>query len=721
MPYTVNFTDSNNKTPITVYDNTSSQDTSLTFPGRNVSGYGQIIGENFLHLLENFASETAPVNPIEGQIWYDTANGVLQLWDNTNWKAASNIQKAPTEPSVEQSKVGELWVDTTNQQLRIYTGTRWILVGPDESTIDGLRYGPAVETVADSDNNDKRILVFYIADIPVAIISKDTFTPKIGISGFALVKAGINVATPATETEKIEFASIFLGGALPKLIGTAESADNLIVNNITVPAGKFLRSDQINTTEYGINVRNNSGVVIGVDGNLNISTSATAAKIYNSASGSSIDLQTNRDGIPSTVFRVIEDKVGINVASPNNALDVDGDIGVTGKIQITGDEETSSLSSGSFITKGGAAITKSLIVGSGLLVEGTTKTKNIVPASTETYDLGTTALRWNTVRAKTITADTIVGTIDGNITGNANTATNLKNITTFSMAGDVASPPMTFDGQVGSYTKVFNTSLTANIITSKDEPFPNKSEKTDYILVYRGSAAAGASSGLLKQSRDVFVGDLGIPIGTILPYAGETAPTGFLFCDGSEVEKTRFPELYDIIGTGYNGTAPLNGVNTYRLPDLRGRFPLGKHNMDNGQTVPNATGGFVDAGGGEPSPARVEGVEASTLAATSGQSSVSLTLGNLPDHSHTMRTANQQYAAVAVTNSRDTSATSTGVTASAPGLGPTSPGDAQYLSNSGGVKTPSTGFSLGSPVGIMNPFQTLNYIIRSGPPKFTVT
>ena len=54
MPYIVNFTDSENKTPITVFDNTSSQDTSLTFPGRNVTGYGQIIAENFLNLLENF-------------------------------------------------------------------------------------------------------------------------------------------------------------------------------------------------------------------------------------------------------------------------------------------------------------------------------------------------------------------------------------------------------------------------------------------------------------------------------------------------------------------------------------------------------------------------------------------------------------------------------------------------------------------------------------------
>ena len=107
MPYIVNFTDKENKTPITVFDNTSSTDTSLTFPGRNVTGYGQIIAENFLALLENFSSADEPINPIEGQLWYNSTDGVLLIWDNTSWKAASGIQKGVSEPSVAVSKVGE--------------------------------------------------------------------------------------------------------------------------------------------------------------------------------------------------------------------------------------------------------------------------------------------------------------------------------------------------------------------------------------------------------------------------------------------------------------------------------------------------------------------------------------------------------------------------------------------------------------------------------------
>ena len=703
MPYSVNFTDKENKTPITVFDNTSSTDTSLKFPGRNVTGYGQIIAENFLALLENFASADEPINPIEGQLWYNSTDGVLQIWDNTAWKAASGIQKGVSEPSVQTSKVGELWVDTTNQQLRIFTGTRWILVGPTESSVDGLRYGPVVEKIADSDNIDRFVLTFYIADIPVIIFSKDSFTPKTIISGFNIIRSGINISDPSTAPE----IAAFVGGFEPIMFGTATRANALNVGGIEVDSGKFLRSDTINTTDFAFNIRNNNGITVGIDGTFNIGTSATAAKIYNSAAGSSIDIQTSRDGIPSTILKVVDNRVGINQATPSQALDIDGSLTLTGSVIVTNNTASTNFNNGSLRTAGGAAITKNLIVGDGVDITGTTQLNNLQPKTTDLYDLGTGLKRWKTVRAKTVIADTIEGVLSGNISGNANTATSLTNVTSFQLTGDVSSPPVQFDGQVGSYTKIFNTTLTANIIVDKNQPFPNISKSTDFVLVYRASDAALASSGLLKQTRDTFVGDLGIPIGGIIPYAGATAPYGFLFCDGSEIERPKFSVLFDIIGSTYNGATPLVGVNTFRLPDLRGRFPLGRDNMDNAGTVPISTGGFVDSGGG--TAGRVSDIQATTTGGSAGSSSTTLTLANLPEHSHTLSSGAQDYSAIAVTTTIDPAATT--------GLGPTAPGQAQYLKDSGGIKKPAL-TTLSTPVGIMNPFLTINYIIRSGPPLF---
>ena len=690
MPYIVNFTDKDNKLPITVYDNTSSTDTSLTFPGRNVTGYGQTIAENFLALLENFAKETQPVNPVEGQLWYNTTDGVLQIWDSTTWKAASNIQKGGVEPQTEQSKVGELWVDTTNQQLYVYSGTRWILVGPNFST--GLRSGPLVESITDSDNVSRVVLIFYIEDIPVIIFSKDSFTPKISIAGFITIKSGLNI------TEN----NVGLGGFDTKIYGLTTAAEALVISNVEIPAGKFLRSDVINTTEFGINVRNNQGITLGVDGTFSLSTSDVSSKIYNSTAGSSIDLQINRDGIPATILRVIENTVGINVLSPDEALHVDGNIKTNGSLILTGTTPSSNFNNGTFRTAGGVAITKNLLVGDGIKVNGISEFDNIQPAANDFYDSGTSLKRWNTVRTKTLIAETIEGVLTGNIVGNASTATNLKFSTTFKMEGDVTAPNIQFDGQLGGNTKTFTTTLTSGLISSKDEPFPNISIKEDNILVYRPSL------GLIRETRDAFVADLAVPIGAILPYAGAEAPYGYILCDGSEIERTKYSDLFDVVGTTFNGTTPLNGVNTFKVPDLRGRFPLGKDNMDNAFTVPNNTGGYIDAGGGNVD--RVSGTAPDNLGDSSGQSSNSLTIANLPDHEHNMKgSTGQQYFATRVDSAIPSD------TGSFSEKGPTTVGQSQYIPSSGGVKTAGT---LGQEFSVMNPFLTLNYIIHSGPPAF---
>jgi hypothetical protein len=693
MPYIVNFTDKENKTPITVYDNTSNTDTSLTFPGRNVTGYGQVVAENFLALLENFAGPNEPLSPQEGQLWFNTTTRTLQIFDGVSWKAASDIQKSVVAPSIEQSKVGELWVDTVNQQLYVFSGTDWILVGPNFST--GLLSGPLVERIIDTDNNTKVVLTFYVEDKPVVIISKDSFTPKNSISGFITVKSGVNISSAS---------DLGLGGFSPKLYGTATSADGLNVNNVVIDSGKFLRSDIINTTEYGLNIRNNSGLNIGVDSTFNLSNSPTAAKIYNSSAGSSIDLQLNSDGIPNTILRVIDNKIGINNLAPDEALDIVGNTKLSGNLIVNSSVVATNLNNGSIRTAGGIAVTKNVLVGTTLEVQGTTTTKNIDPATTDTYEFGSVNKRWKTIRAQTIIAETVEGVLGGDISGNAVTATSLQNTTAFSMTGDVTSTaPVTFNGSTGGYTKIFNTALSSSIISNKAEPSPNRSKIDDFVLVFRSS-----TSGLLKQSRDTFVGDLGIPIGTILPYAGSNAPYGFLLCDGSEVERGKFTDLYDIIGTIYNGASPLVGINTFRIPDLRGRFPLGRDNMDNGITVPNSTGGYVEGGGGVVG--RVSGTEPQNIGQSSGSSTQTLAVRNLPDHEHDMvGSGGSQYAAVKLDTALPTDF---GAFLDA---GPTASGRFNYLPNSGGVKTTNPlneGFSL------MNPFLTLNYIIRSGPPAF---
>jgi microcystin-dependent protein len=707
MPYNVNYTDNQNKTPITVFDNTSNTDTSLIFPGRNVTGYGQTIAENFLRLLENFASANAPINPTEGQIWFnnDPQIGQLLIWDGSDWKAASGVQKSPVQPGVDQSKVGELWVDTVNQQLYVFSGTDWILVGPNFST--GLRSGLIVEQIEDSSDIIRVVLTIYVEDRPIIIISKDSFTPKKIIPQFPLIRAGITVADPNpnifSETE------IYQGGFLPKIFGTSTSSDGLEINGTTIPASRFLRTDVVNTVEQAFNVRSDSGIFLGIDGTFNISNSTASAKFYNSSAGSAIDFQLNDSGIPSTILRIIDGKVGINNVSPTERLEIDGNTKINGQLVITDTTATTNLGNGSVRIAGGVAISKNLLVSDIVRFEGELFATDITPQITDTFQLGTSNRRWNVIHTKALFADTISGVLSGSISGNAGTATSLQQQTTFALTGDITAPSFQFNGITGGLTKTFNTAISAGFITSKPRieeltpPNRNYSEPSDIVLTFRSSL-----SGLYQISRDTFVGDLGLPIGAILPYAGPNAPPGFLLCDGSEVLRDKYPDLFNVIGATYNGGAPLLGVSgsTFRLPDLRGRFALGRDNMDNGEQILSSIGQPIDGGGGNAD--RVSGVDADTVGGSGGNNQYTLATSNLPNHQHPLiGSAGTQFFATRV---------ATGIppdSGAIVGPGGTTPGQSQQLPRTGGVEGLTN-----QPYPVMNPFLTINYIIRSGRPAF---
>lgn len=108
--------------------------------------------------------------------------------------------------------------------------------------------------------------------------------------------------------------------------------------------------------------------------------------------------------------------------------------------------------------------------------------------------------------------------------------------------------------------------------------------------------------------------------GMIFDYAGSTAPTGFLFCDGAAVSRTTFARLFAVIGTTFGAG---DGTTTFNLPDLRGRVVAGRDNM--GGTAANR---LTNSGTGNP------GVNGSTLGAVGGADRHALTETQMPLHAH---------------------------------------------------------------------------------------
>lgn len=81
-----------------------------------------------------------------------------------------------------------------------------------------------------------------------------------------------------------------------------------------------------------------------------------------------------------------------------------------------------------------------------------------------------------------------------------------------------------------------------------------------------------------------------MPTGAITAWSTNTAPSGYLLCDGSAVSRTTYATLFGVIGTTY-GVG--DGSTTFNVPDLRQRFILGRAASGTGSTLAG-TGGAID-------------------------------------------------------------------------------------------------------------------------------
>jgi len=129
MPYILNKT---NGSKLAVLEDASLDlTTNLSFVGRNYSGYGEIINENLLKLLENFSNTTQPSRPIMGQLWFNSSSDQRRLsvcYDGKNFKGLATLRVQSATPTT--SIQGELWWDTANNQLKAFNGATYLTVGP---------------------------------------------------------------------------------------------------------------------------------------------------------------------------------------------------------------------------------------------------------------------------------------------------------------------------------------------------------------------------------------------------------------------------------------------------------------------------------------------------------------------------------------------------------------------------------------------------------------
>lgn len=695
MSYTISYTDSANKGTITVEDSTINRQTSLGLPGRNTTAYGATIAENFLHLLENFAATTEPSNPVEGQMWYDNTLGQesLKVYNGTNWVPASGITKSISTPALAQT--GDLWVDTDNQQLYLFTGGGWILVGPSFS--EGLSTGARADQIVGQDNELYTVLRVEVAGATVAIVngSDNSFIPKTTVAGFAQINPGINLINRDTNSDGLSNFKFF---------GTAEKAENLIVNNEVIGAGDFLRGNTTSTTNFPINVQNNQGINYGINGELTVGVEGQAGIIQHNVGGSNIDLRVRNENITRTVVRIDSNlRVGINTEAPDEALDVVGNIQSSGSVIVNDTTTSSTINNGALQVRGGAGIRQDLNVGGETKLLDLLTTTNIVPDDNNIRDIGSNTVKFRNMYATTFTGN-LVGNVSGTITGRSTESDKLTSRTTFIMEGDVTTiVPVEFDGQFQDpnfnngvdgngdplptgeqpLQKKFRTEISNQFVAQK--PAITEVLNSDELLV---NQVSGNAPGIKKVTKENLLKTIPVnPPGVILPYGGDTAPDGWLLCNGQEVSREDFQELFSAIRFKFGPESQVN-PGFFKVPDMRGRLPLGADNIG-GSSANVVTAGSADV-----------------IGALDGSEDKIVDITNLPEHQHSLKDAdNNQFYAVQdrIDPTEDDAVTLVDA--------PTATEQGQKLPNSGNI---ISGNDVGQPLNIMPPTVTMNYIIYTG-------
>ena len=307
--------------------NTSASD--ITLIGRNYKGFGELINENFVKLLENFASSSAPANPLRGQLWYDTSENRLKVYNGTAF-ATNGIIVSSTQP---QLTTGDIWLNSLTNQMSFFDGTDLVLVGPTHTAAQGVS-GFVAQSILNTQNQTKTVLKFFVQNTLVGVWSAAQFTP-IASQVIAELITGSNPTG-------IIFPGFNLTSNTYKYRGVATLAEGLIdgVGN-TILADSLLRSDANDVTTGTLTVQNNSGLTVGLANQLTLKFSSASLPntniIANNVSNADFAITAKN---PAEYTAIFVDgsaaRVGIFNTAPAYSLDITGDVRIQGNLITSG-------------------------------------------------------------------------------------------------------------------------------------------------------------------------------------------------------------------------------------------------------------------------------------------------------------------------------------------------------------------------------------------------